>query len=420
MGCGAIEQAVAALTADPAAVSHAERIELLITLARLRDAVEAVELRTLAALAAGDKSERRWVSDEIACALSIAPVTAQARLQDAAQLGELLPETTRQVTAGTASARQARVLLDLTRPLPDTVRATVEATVLPKAAGRTTAEFRRSVRRAVAATDPRGLEDRHAAATADRYVSCTQVEHGMSELHALLPTDGAARLMARVHDLARRSRTGNHPTDNRTADQCRADALITLADTPTARADGLTTATRRTGPTITVTVPLATITGDSDHPGELAGHGPLPASITRRLATDPTATWRRILTDPAGTPVDAAHTYQPPAALEALIIARDHTCRFPGCSQPAHRAEIDHITAWADGGLTTETNLHALCARHHHLKHDAAADGHPWHVHRQPNGNTVWRSPTGRTYVKPPDDTIDTYLPRPDPPNGSG
>ncbi|MGZ4508376.1 MAG: HNH endonuclease signature motif containing protein, partial [Blastococcus sp.] len=43
-------------------------------------------------------------------------------------------------------------------------------------------------------------------------------------------------------------------------------------------------------------------------------------------------------------------------------------CRFPGCGQPAARADLDHCIAYADGGPTDCDNLCCLCRRHHRLK----------------------------------------------------
>jgi hypothetical protein len=80
------------------------------------------------------------------------------------------------------------------------------------------------------------------------------------------------------------------------------------------------------------------------------------------------------------------------------VIARDRTCRHPGCHRDARRAELDHITPWAAGGETNSANMHALCTRHHRAKHEAG-----WRVRRHPDGSTHWTSPTGRRYQKPPD-----------------
>ena len=88
-------------------------------------------------------------------------------------------------------------------------------------------------------------------------------------------------------------------------------------------------------PAIQVTVAASTLLGLDEQPGELAGHGPIPASVARRLAADPTGTWRRLLTDPAtNTLLDYGRTtYRPPKDLTDHVIARDQTCTFPGCAR---------------------------------------------------------------------------------------
>jgi hypothetical protein len=51
--------------------------------------------------------------------------------------------------------------------------------------------------------------------------------------------------------------------------------------------------------------------------------------------------------------------------------------------------------AWEDGGNTDPANLHALCSRHHHLKHEAG-----WRYETTADGDTVWTSPTGHVYIR--------------------
>jgi len=63
--------------------------------------------------------------------------------------------------------------------------------------------------------------------------------------------------------------------------------------------------------------------------------------------------------------------------LRDAILARDGTCRYPGCDAPAAWADIHHIRAWAEGGTTDIAQLVALCGAHHGL------------VHRRGHGLTV-------------------------------
>ncbi|RAY14206.1 hypothetical protein DPM19_14575 [Actinomadura craniellae] len=81
----------------------------------------------------------------------------------------------------------------------------------------------------------------------------------------------------------------------------------------------------------------------------------------------------------------------------AYVIARDRTCRGPGCRVPARRAEIDHIVPHAHGGPSTPDNADAKCRYCHDLK-DAG-----WTTTRTAGGTTLWTSPLGHTYRKPPE-----------------
>ena len=149
---------------------------------------------------------------------------------------------------------------------------------------------------------------------------------------------------------------------------------------------------------------LATLLGLSDQPAELAGYGPIPPAMARALAADPNGTWRRIITDPTGTVIDyGRRVYRPPAHLDRFIRARDQTCTFPNCHRQAVTCELDHVIAWDDGGETNQHNLVAVCARHHHVKHDGG-----WTNHYNPTtGAVTWTSPTGHTYTNPPTLYID-------------
>ncbi len=143
---------------------------------------------------------------------------------------------------------------------------------------------------------------------------------------------------------------------------------------------------------------MSTLLGLDDQAAELDGHGPIPAELARRIADDQSGTWRRLVTDDLGRLIDYGRTtYRPPAELRDFVLARDASCRFPGCNRRARRCDLDHLVAWDEGGTTNGPNLHALCCRHHHLKHEAG-----WTVRRSEDGDTRWNSPSGHRYSTPP------------------
>ena len=133
----------------------------------------------------------------------------------------------------------------------------------------------------------------------------------------------------------------------------------------------------------------------------------VPALTAWALAAG--GTWRRLITDPtSGTVVDVGRTrYRPPAGLADLVRARDRACVFPTCQTPAERCDIDHLTAWSQGGTTSLDNLVVLCEAHHRLKHTPG-----WALTRdQASGTLSWHTPDKTIYQRHPDGTI-TRLPR--------
>ncbi|MDT4910296.1 MAG: hypothetical protein QOI69_3537, partial [Pseudonocardiales bacterium] len=238
-------------------------------------------------------------------------------------------------------------------------------------------------------------EERHEDALAQRRVVRSPDANGMSWIAMLLPDAGATTFMTAIDALARRVTSD----DPRTADQRRADAAIQIAiDTLHGTSSGELPREHGMRPTIQVCVALSTLLGLDEQPGELAGAGPIPASVARRLAADPTGTWRRLVTDPMGRLVDYGRTtYRPPKDLADHVIARDRTCRFPHCQRQACRCDLDHEKPWERKGETNEPNLLCLCCRHHHLKHDGG-----WTPRRLDDGSIEWTSPTGHTYIEEP------------------
>jgi hypothetical protein len=205
-----------------------------------------------------------------------------------------------------------------------------------------------------------------------------------------------------------------------------ADALVDLILTPTAASPvpgnrgaghdagladagpadaGLTDAGAADGPgrvtvstQINVTIPIDSLAGLTDTPGTLSGFGVLPADLVRRLAAGDTR-WRHILTDRAtGAVLDiGTWSYRPPSALDRHVRTRDVTCRFPGCAVPARECDLDHLIPFPEGPTSAE-NLHALCRRHHRVKHDDT-----WSVEALPHSGLRWTSPHGTTRDTHPD-----------------
>jgi hypothetical protein len=157
-------------------------------------------------------------------------------------------------------------------------------------------------------------------------------------------------------------------------------------------------------------VGVATLLGEDDEPCWLAGSGPISAQTARRIAADPTGTWRKLLTDPRTGRMDelSLQTYDIPADLDRHVRARDITCRWPGCTRPAWHCDTDHRIPWP-AGATEAGNLQCLCRTHHRIK------THTQTTTRldQDTGDTIVTLPSGHTYRRPPDPPLG----EPDPPH---
>jgi hypothetical protein len=222
----------------------------------------------------------------------------------------------------------------------------------------------------------------------------------MATLIATLPAIDARRLFDAVDTLARarHAKAGGRRRDPG-IDARRVDALIALADF--ALADRRLPAARRRKVELQVVIDLPTLLGLREDPAQLPGHGPLPAALARQLASD--AQWRRLVVDPVdGHLLDYGNRrYRPPKKLRDYIVARDRTCRFPGCGQPARRCDLDHVKP-AKRGKTSADNMIPLCRHHHRLK-----THHRWRVRLNPDSSVDWRSPSGREYHLKPRSQLD-------------
>jgi hypothetical protein len=93
-------------------------------------------------------------------------------------------------------------------------------------------------------------------------------------------------------------------------------------------------------------------------PGRLAGM--LKAAlITARRAHARAVAGPAHAADSSGTCSHADHEpqYRPSNRLRAIILARDQTCLFPGCRQPAWHSDLDHSIPYHQGGPTCSCNL---------------------------------------------------------------
>ncbi|MEX5295752.1 DUF222 domain-containing protein [Kocuria sp. CPCC 205268] len=362
------------------------------------------------------------VAAEVGPALRLPSGTARRRVEDAVLLAEMMPEVLTALEEGRIGAFQAMVMVEQWRELVaeaptwtrrECVPPPVEAVgrlideLLHRAPHATAAQLRATARarRAVLVADAEERSRRRARK--NRAVWVEPAADGTAYLHALLDAHVAVAVHSRLEELAallgedvpapgphgttfRPHLDGPEDAEPRSAGELRADVLADLL------LDGVLPDEPRfprgVRARVSVTVPLAVLAGGGTGPGSsggvplLSGYGPISTEVARQLAAG-AGVWHRLLTHPVtGVVLDHDRTvYTVPRDLRRLVELRDGTCRFPGCRRRAESCDLDHTVAWADGGLTAEHNLAALCRHHHRVKHRRGHLGR-WSVRRVPDG----------------------------------
>ncbi len=330
----------------------------------------------------------RSAAADLAVRLSVSENTVRNYGHRAATLRRRLPEVWAWFREGEVSTPNASEAATSVSELPEEVWAEFGQRILEPARTMAPARFRTFARTRSSACRPTPSRNGIAQPQERRAVSSELDRDGMAWLSFYLPAESVGRVMANLDDIAFSHYT--EADEARTMAQLRADAavdLLTGAGTP-----------GKVGVTVAITVPVMTLLGQSTEPAVMEGVGPIDLETARALtAAAPSLT--RLLTDPVTGEILTMDSkqYRPTAALRRWIALTQVTCDFPGCGRRAEHCDLDHAVAWADGGLTTASNLVYRCRKHHRMKHESK-----WRVEKPPGANVAtWISPTG--YVRDAD-----------------
>jgi len=454
-----------------------------------------------------------FTADEVAMALTLTARAAGAELDLALDLAAR-PATAAALEAGQIDLPKATIITSALGPLSPTHAAAAEEQVLPRAAGMTTGQLRAALRRAVLSADPGGARRRREEAEREARVEHWAEPEGTASLAGRgLPPAAALTASSRLTQIAagwkKHGAVGGMdllrahaylallnghsvdlppasllppaapvPGDSPAASSQASSAVApgtdgppdaaTLAPKSRPTAGGPATGGPAAGGSppgpgvpgpggpppaaglINLTVPLTTLLGLTEMPGQAAGHGPLDAAATRltarALAGHPATRWQITITSPdgqalahgtargpavampgAGQPQpgqpgadqpgrgwtiavsaepittgtcghrNAEPGYRPSPALQRLIRARTVTCAGPGCRRPAARCDLDHTVPHDHGGITCECNLGPAC-RHCHRRKQAEG----WTLKQAAPGVMTWITPAGRRYTTLP------------------
>ncbi|HET7474470.1 MAG TPA: DUF222 domain-containing protein [Dermatophilaceae bacterium] len=374
-------------------MDEADLLDVIGLSQRLANVAGAVQAVAVAAFAASDTAPDgvgEYADCEVGTALGYATAAASALTHRSVKIVTDLPTTLAAMAAGDLDTWRAHTIAAELRDVDHDGCGRVEALAFPAVTGDTARAARGRVRRALAQVDPDLVRRRQEAAVRDRDVVVAPGVDGVSDWWMRLRTDQSVKCAAAVNARAAQLRRRD---PDLTLGQARADAV---ADLILGHAEVVAH--------LRLTIPVQTFTttppfgdpADAAQPEsplgwEVAGVGVIShALVADIMDTFPTRISGILIDAQTGAAVaTTARAYTPPASVGALVRARDGTCRFPHCTVPATRCDLDHVQPWP-AGPTSPANLAALCRHHHRAKTHGG-----WEYTLHPDGTCTWVTPHG-------------------------
>ena len=402
---GAVTDWISRLASFQRDVTDAERIDQIRALEQLKAAAAAAQARITVDLdtsvrsrhaAAGLPADRqgRGIAAQVALARQESPYRGSRHLGLAKVLATEMPHTLAALQCGAISEWRATLLAKETICLSRPHRQLIDAQLCAEPAAldgwgdrRLTAEIQKIAYR----LDPAGVTRRRSNAESERRVTSRPAPDTMARVSALLPVAQGVAVYAALRKAADAAIAVG---DGRTRGQLMADILVQ-------RVTGQATATE-----VPVEIHLImsehTLLGDgtdSNRPAHLAGYGPIPADLARRLAVSAaeaeTAWLRRLYATPkTGRLIAMDSTRRAfPAGLARFIEVRDQYCTTPYCDAPIRH--IDHAMPHHEDGATSEHNGNGTCAQCNYARQ---APG--WEIRPEPGPRHTLRitTPTGHSH----------------------
>lgn len=334
----------------------------------------------------------RGLSSEVALARRDPPARGGRHIGFATALVHEMPYTLAALEAGVLSEWRATLIVRESACLDAEDRRRLDAELCADPTRLEALGDRRTAAEAKAIAyrlDPHAVVDRAARAETERTVTVRPAPDCMTYLTALLPMPQGVSVYAAL------KRAADSRPDGRSRGQVMADTLV---ERITGRPSGTATP-------IAVNLVLTdeTLFGDRADPARIAGYGPIPAEVARRLVkaavadAASAATLRRLYRHPASGALVAMQSRARlfPPGLARFIATRDESCRTPYCDAPIRHT--DHAAPHATAGPTSAVNGNGCCQACNHAKQ---APG--WNVtgHTGETGThtLVFLTPTGQRY----------------------
>lgn len=236
----------------------------------------------------------------------------------------------------------------------------------------------------------------------NRYLTWNHEDDGSLSLHANLPAEDGATVLAALEAAAERIREDRRKDDHGDLPQMgeldgsaeprevglsvsRAEAFVAMAvDSMRAGGVGSKPADRNL---VVVHVDAAELVADGEGRCHIRDGSGLRTETARRLACDASVV---TFLERDGEPLSVGRrTRTVPPAMRRAVEARDGGCRFPGCHNKRY-VDAHHIEHWAAGGETRASNLLMLCRRHHRMVHEDS-----YSIESAASGEVTFKRPDG-------------------------
>jgi hypothetical protein len=318
-GCASLAVAAEAAAGEDgnfAGVSEAELVGVLCAWDRVEAHAAARKLAAAAELARRTPApeDEEFTTDQVAYVLAESRSRAEVLLDLAQTLETRLPGTAAALDDGIITRYKTEIIARATALLDDAEARAAEDKVLDRAARLTPGRLRAAIAHAVMEVAPEKAKERREAAAKDMRVERWAEDSGNAALMGCeLPPDEVLAADQRITAWAKELRKAGLEGG---MDELRARAFLDLLLGKDSRPrqdasseDGTGPGSGGSGPAgfagrVTLTVPLATVTGLADRPGEIPGIGPVDPWLARDLAAaaarNPKTTWCLTVTDQDG------------------------------------------------------------------------------------------------------------------------
>ena len=349
-------------------------VEGIATLERFKAAAAARQARLAVALdtarradeaAAGLPAARRGrgVAAEVALARRDSPARGGRHLGFARALVNEMPHTLAALEVGALSEWRATIAVRESACLDVEDRRRLDAELcsdVTRLDGMGDAALAAAARAIAYRLDPHSVVDRAARAQEDRTVTIRPAPDTMTYVTALLPVAQGVSIYAAL------KREADVCCDGRARGQVMADTLV---ERVTGRP-----AEQPVPVAVNVVISDQALVGVGNPAAVIAGYGPVPSALARKLIAEAVAdqrsqaTLRRLYATPATGALVALESRARvfPKGLAEFVGLRDQRCRTPYCDAPIrHR---DHAKPHRAGGTTSAVNGLGLCEHCNYLK----------------------------------------------------